>query len=44
MAAPQTAVDIKDDASFAFVILPAIDILMHNPAHDWGKPFYPVVK
>ena len=35
---------VKDGAALLAVLLPVfIDILMDNPDHDWGKPYYPVV-
>lgn len=35
---------VKDGAALLAVLLPVfIDILMDNPGHDWGKPYYPVV-
>ena len=35
---------VKDGAALLGVLLPVfIDILMDNPGHDWGRPYYPVV-
>lgn len=34
---------VKDGAAVLGVLLPIfIDIMMENPAHDWGRPYYPV--
>jgi len=36
---------VRDGAAILGWLLPIfIDIMMDNPKHDWGKPFYPVVK
>jgi hypothetical protein len=36
---------VNDGAALLGVLLPVfIDILMDNPSHDWGKPYYPVVE
>ena len=35
---------VRDGAAVLGNLLPVfIDIMMDNPDHDWGKPFYPVV-
>jgi hypothetical protein len=35
---------VKDGAALLGVLLPVfIDILMDNPGHDWGRPYYHVV-
>ena len=35
---------VKDGAAVLGFLLPVfIDIMMDNPEHDWGQPFYPVV-
>ncbi len=35
---------VKDGAALLGVLLPIfIDILMDNPGHEWGRPYYPVV-
>lgn len=35
---------VKDGAAVLGTLLPIfIDIMMDNPGHDWGKPYYPVV-
>lgn len=35
---------VKDGAALLGVLLPIfIDILMDNPSHEWGRPYYPVV-
>lgn len=35
---------VKDGAAVLGVLLPIfIDIMMDNPSHDWGCPYYPVV-
>jgi hypothetical protein len=36
---------VTDGAAVLETLMPVfIDIMMDNPKHDWGKPFYPVVK
>jgi hypothetical protein len=36
---------VKDGAAVLGVLLPVfINIMMDNPDHDWGKPYYPVVE
>ena len=36
---------VKDGAALLGVLLPIfIDILMDNTGHEWGRPYYPVVK
>lgn len=36
---------VTDGAAVLGTLMPVfIDIMMDNPEHDWGKPFYPVVK
>jgi hypothetical protein len=36
---------VTDGAAVLGTMMPVfIDIMMDNPMHDWGKPFYPVVK
>jgi hypothetical protein len=36
---------LKDGAAVLGWMLPLfIDIIMDNPTHDWGRPFYPVVE
>ncbi len=35
---------VKDGAALLGALLPVfIDILMDNPGHEWGRPYYPVV-
>ena len=35
---------VKDGAALLGLLLPIfIDILMDNPGHEWGRPYYPVV-
>lgn len=35
---------VRDGAAIMICLLPIfVDIMMDNPLHDWGRPFYPVV-
>jgi hypothetical protein len=35
---------VRDGTKVLGWLLPVmVDIMMDNPDHDWGKPFYPVV-
>jgi hypothetical protein len=35
---------VKDGAALLGVLLPVfINIMMDNPDHDWGTPYYPVI-
>jgi hypothetical protein len=36
---------VKGGAAVLDVLLPLfINIMMDNPDHEWGKPYYPVVE
>lgn len=36
---------VKDGAAVMSWLLPVfIDIMMENPQHEWGRPYYPVVE
>lgn len=36
---------VRDGAAILGFLMPIfVDLMMDNPSHDWGRPFYPVVR